>query len=257
MNNALKYIVVSVLLAAAGCCRLVAQMHPERRHVRAGYKDYETLEYGASEGDFRTAVTKNPLSYEAALNLGDALYRQERFEEAENTFGTLLGNPLLTEKQAAEAFHNLGNAQFGQQKLQEAAESYMKSLMLNPDDLETKYNLAYVQKLLEDQQQDGGGGDNDPNQDQDNDPDQDQSQGGDNDQDPNQDQDRNQDENRDQNQDQGQNEEKPQPDQPREGAMSKADAEKLLEALQQEEDKTREKVNEKQTATSTKSGKNW
>lgn len=277
MNSRIKYISVFLFLLAAGYSQAYAQLYPERKHVRKGNKDYEALEYGASEGDYRTAAMKNPGSFEAMFNLGDALCKQERFEEAENTFNGILENGQaygLDEAKAAQVFHNLGNAQFGQRKLKEAAESYANSLVHNPSDMETKYNLAYVQKLLENQQGGGGGGNDDQNQDNDRNQDQnqDQNQGGDNKQDKNdgqgdQDQDKG-DENQDKGddkqdgqdkQDQNQN----QPDKPdatppqREGAMSVADAEKMLEAMQQEEDKTRDKVNEKQAVTTTKSGKNW
>lgn len=257
MNNALKYISLLVVVAAAGCCDAFGQLHPERKHIRSGNKDYEKLDYGASEGDYRTAVSKNPASFEASFNLGDALYKQERFEEAENTFNGLLEETLMTGQQAAKAFHNLGNTQFAQQKLKEAEESYMRSLALNPDDLETKYNLAYVQKLLEDQQGGGGGQDDqndqqgDNNQDNRNDPD---GQSGDSDP-----QEGDRDEDKEDRQDgEGQDpQEKPEAQQQREGAISKEDAAKMLESMQQQEDKTRDKVNEKQAATTTKSGKNW
>ena len=257
MNNALKYISLFLVVAAAGCCEAYGQLYPERKHIRSGNKDYEKLDYSASEGDYRTAVSKNPASFEASFNLGDALYRQERFEEAENTFNALLENTLMTEKQAAKAFHNLGNTQFAQQKLKEAEESYMKSLALNPDDLETKYNLAYVQKLLEDQQGGGGDGQDDQNQDgndgqdQQNNPD---GQSGENDP---QEGDRDQDTDGQQDQQNQDQQEKPEARQQREGAISKEDAAKMLESMQQQEDKTRDKVNEKQATATTKSGKNW
>lgn len=254
----MKYIVLFIALAAAGCCEAYGQLYPERKHIRSGNKDYEKLDYGAAEGDYRAAAAKNPASFGASFNLGDALYKQERFEEAENTFSGLLENTLMTQQQAAKAYHNLGNAQFAQQKLKEAEESYMRSLALNPDDLETKYNLAYVQKLLEEQQ---GGGDGDgqddqnqdgnDNQDQQNNPD---GQNGDNDP---QEGDRDQDQDGKQDQQDQEQQEKPEAREQREGAISKEDAAKMLESMQQQEDKTRDKVNEKQATATTKSGKNW
>ena len=40
-------------------------------------------------------------------------------------------------------------------------------------------------------------------------------------------------------------------------ADSEAEAERMLEAMQNEEDKTRDKVNKRKAATVGKSGKNW
>ena len=256
MNNALKYISLFLVVATAGYCEAYGQLYPERKHIRSGNKGYEKLDYGAAEGDYRTAVSKNPTSFESSFNLGDALYKQERFEEAENTFNDLLENTLMNEQQAAKAYHNLGNAQFAQQKLKEAAESYMKSLALNPNDLETKFNLAYVQKLLEDQQGGGGGGDSQDDQNQDGNNDQNNPEGRNGENDPQEgDRDEDKDGQKDE-QNQGQ-QEKPDAKQQREGAISKEDAAKMLESMQQQEDKTRDKVNEKQAASTSKSGKNW
>lgn len=265
MSNRVIKISLSVLcLAMLGCGEAYAQKHPERRHIRAGNKDYEALEYGAAEGDYRSALIKEPDSYEAAFNLGDALYKQERFEEAESVFNQILENPnlALTKEQEAKVKYNIGNAQFGQQKLKEAVTSYVESLIVNPDDIEAKYNLAYVQKLLENEPQGGGGGgdgqndENKQNQDQNQDPNQENNSGEEQDQEGDQqDDERNQD---DPGEDDGQPE-KPEPgeESEREAAISKDDAEKMLDAIQMQEDKTREKVNEQKKATVGRSGKNW
>ncbi len=144
-----KYIIGLLVFLVAGCWQAAGQRYPERRHIRSGNRDYEKLDYVAAEEKYRTAVSKNDASFEAAFNIGDALYKQEWFDEAENAFGKLLENKTLTGQQTAKTLYNLGNAQFAGQKLKEAAESYMRSLIINPNDLEAKYNLAYVQKLLD------------------------------------------------------------------------------------------------------------
>jgi hypothetical protein len=262
MNSA-KYIIGLLMLLAAGCWQAAGQRYPERRHIRSGNRNYEKLDYVAAEGEYRTAVSENEASFEAAFNLGDAIYKQERFEDAENAFGRILENESLTGQQRAKTLYNLGNARFAGQKLKEAAESYMRSLIINPDDLEAKYNLAYVQKLLEEQQ--GGGGDG-SEQDQDNsdrnsqsggqqesDSDKNESENQENNpQDSGNGQDGNQDDNRQQDQQQ-----KPEAGEQRAGAMNREDAEKMLEAMQQQEDKTRDKVEEKQTTAAARNGKNW
>ena len=116
-------------------------------------------------GGFREALAKEPSSFAAAFNLADALYKQGDYAGAAEVLGALAERSDLTPGQRAKVFHNLGNDMFAQQKLKEAADFYKQSLRENPADLETKYNLAYVQKLLEEQQQEGGGGD-DRNQNQ-------------------------------------------------------------------------------------------
>ena len=224
------------------------QLYPERHSVRQGNRRYERENYVEAEAKYMGALSKNPASAEANFNLGDALYRQGRFEEAEQRFGALGQLPVGPE-QWAQGFYNQGNAQVRQyqntsnkEKLTQALEAYKQSLRLNPDDREAKFNLAYVQKLLENENG-GGGGEN--NQDQD--------------QDQNQDQDQDQNQGQNQNQDQQNNDEQPDEGQqsPPEGRMSREEAEQLLNAMQNSEDRTREKVDEQAAAAAARSGKNW
>lgn len=246
-------------VAVAGSTELYGQKYPERRHIRAGNKDYEAQDYPAAEGDYRTALEKDSLSFAAQFNLGDALYKQEKFDEAEEVFTSLADRTTFdSREQGAKVFYNLGNAQFKQQKLKEALESYKMSLRILPDDLEAKYNLAYVQKLLEEQENQGGGGDGEQeDQNEQNDQQNQNNDGqGEQEQDPQGDQ-------NDQNEQDGENQgeqDKPEPSdesQPVEAAISREDAEKMLETIQSQEDKTREKMNEKERATVGRSGKNW
>ena len=140
---------LSVVLLLCLHTSLSAQLFPERKHIRSGNKAYEALDYAAAEQDYRQAQIDTPTSAEAAFNLADALYKQGRYEEAENTLKALSEKPeALTAEQAAKVYHNLGNAQFQQQKLSEALESFKQSQRINPDDLETKYNLAYTECQL-------------------------------------------------------------------------------------------------------------
>lgn len=242
-----------------------AQQHPERRHIRQGNRHYEAERYEAAEERLRTALEKNPSSFEASFNLFDALYKQGRYEEAVTLLEQTAQNPLLTPDQKAKVFHNLGNGMFSMQKLQEAADYYKQSLRENPDDLETKYNLAYVQKLLEDQnkednrnQQDQNNGQSDQNQnsrDKDNrgDTDGEDSQDGEQE---GQDGDKNQPNK--ENGDGQQGNEPPKPDPRNEGnGIKREDAQSILDAMQQQEDKTREKVKGQRAKTVGRSGKNW
>ena len=300
-SSARIFVMRTVLLAVllVRCGDAFAQDYRERSSIRSGNRAYEEQDYKGSEEKYRAALGKQPASYEAAFNLGDALYKQGRYEESSQVFDSLSRSPLLSAEQMSRVYHNMGNALFAQQKLQEAAESYKQSLRARPDDLETKYNLAYVQKLLEDQQQNqqdnqnqqqdnqngqGNNGQNQQNQDQQN------QQNGDDGQDNNDEgqNDRNngdrnrqgdndsnngQNDRNDQNGDGDRRQDNDRPDngsgdnpdrrdgdghrQPREGQISREDAENILDALQQQEDRTREKVNAQRAVGVAASGKNW
>ena len=268
-------LLVTTTLLSAG---LYAQQHPERHHIRSGNRAYEELEFEKAEQAYRKAAVKTPGVAESEFNLADALYKQGRYEEAENTLKTLTSkeNSLLP-AQAAQAYYNLGNAQFAQQKLSEALESYKQSLRLNPDDKEAKYNYVYTKKLLDKNQNNNQNNNqnqnnqdnNDQNQNQNNqnNPDQNNQNGGGNDNQNNQDNSQNPNDNNGQdnnnNNDQnGQGEDNPTPpskggQSPQKSGISQQEAEQILNAIQGQEDKTREKVDAQKAVAVGRSGKNW
>ena len=137
------------LFAAAG---VQAQRLPERSLVRKGNRQYNKGEYEASIGRYEEALKAAPGQFEATYNLGNALYKAERFDRAEQTMVQAAADSLRSDAERAEAFYNLGNAQFKQQKYKEALESYKQSLRLNPADMEAKYNYAYTKRLLDQDQ---------------------------------------------------------------------------------------------------------
>lgn len=249
------------LLAAAG---VSAQSMPERSLVRKGNRQYNKGNYEQAISRYEQALQAVAGQFEATYDLGNALYKAERFDRAEQTMQQAAADSLRTDDERAEAFYNLGNAQFKQQKYKEALESYKQSLRLNPSDMETKYNYAYTKRLL-DEDKNGGGGGND-NQDQNKDQDKDRNQ-------QNQDQQNKDQQNKDQ---QGQPEDR-QGDQKQDPQDSKGDKDKdkgdqqgqptpsgispqeqqqMLDAIQAQEDKTQEKLKEKQGVV-VRGKKNW
>jgi tetratricopeptide (TPR) repeat protein len=211
----------------------------ERKHVRSGNKIYQkaikdttkidTAAFARAETEYRKALEKKPTDKYWNFNLADAVYKQNRFDEAAGKFSELaeqMTNPV----EKARAYHNLGNSQLLNQKIDESIESYKKALRQNPTDLETKYNLAYAQLLKNQQQQQQ----NQQNQDQNKDQKQDQEQQ------QNQDQ-----QNKDQNKDQQQQNQQQQQAQ---NKISKDNAEQLLQALQNDEKNIQDKVKKMQAA---------
>jgi tetratricopeptide (TPR) repeat protein len=159
-----------------------------------------------------------------------------RFEEATEKFNELAGR-LETPEEKARALHNKGNSQLMQQKIDESIESYKEALRLNPNDLETKYNLAYAQNLKKQQQ----------NQEQEKDQNKDQNDKGQEDKDQQKSQENQNQENQQQEQNQQQNK------------ISKENAEQLLQALQNDERDVQNKVNKEKAAQAqrTRIEKEW
>lgn len=258
----LLYIIL-FLFAAAGA---QAQQLPERSLVRKGNRQYNKGNYEQSIGRYEQALQAAPGQFEAIYNLGNALYKAERFDRAEQTMQQAVADSLRADTERAEAFYNLGNAQFKQQKYQEALESYKQSLRLNPSDMEAKYNYAYTKRLLDQNKNGGGGGGNDQ-KDQDKDQNKDQNQNGQGQQNPDQKGDQ-KDQKGDPKDQQGDQKQDPQDGkgdkgdkgdqqgQPTPSGISPQEQQQMLDAIQAQEDKTQEKLKEKQGVV-VRGKKNW
>jgi tetratricopeptide (TPR) repeat protein len=229
----------------------------EKQILRSGNDLFKQKRFVDAEVKYKKALKENPNYSTAGYNLGNAVYEQNRFEEALPLYELVAKSAGETETRE-KSFHNMGNVMMKQKQYDKAIEAYKSSLLLNPKDETTRYNLALAQKLLKDQQQ------NDQNKDQNKDKDKDQNK--DQDQDENKDQNS---ENKDQNEDEGgddkkdqdknegdnKNDENDQQDQKNEGdkkeqnkqpqpnQLSQQQIEQLLEAMNNEENKTQQKVN--------------
>ncbi len=237
----------------------------ERKFIRQGNKQYKEEVFDESEILYRKALEKEQQSYSGEFNLGDAMYKQEKFEDAARSFHKLAENQTDPIK-LGELYHNIGNSFLKANQLEASIEAYKQALRNNPEDNETRHNLAYAQQMQQQQQdqqnQDQDKQDQDQDkQDQDQDKDkQDQDQDKqDQDQDQqeqNQDQDQqDQNQNQDQQDQQDQNQDQQQQQQPQ---ISKEDARRMLQALQQDEQDLQEKLQkQKAQATKVKVLKDW
>jgi tetratricopeptide (TPR) repeat protein len=226
---------------------VTAVAQKERKYLRQGNSEFEDANYQNSEVSYRKAVDlEENKTHQPAFNVGDALYKQEKYEDAIAQFESIADLDLSKEEKAM-IYHNLGNSLLQSNKLKESVDAYKKALKNNPNDLDTKYNLAYAQKKLEQQKKQDQN--KDKNEDQDKkDQNQDQQ-----DQDQNKDQ---QDQNKDKNK-QDQQDQKEQQQQQKQ-QISKEDAERILQAIANDEKKTQQKVKEeKAAATKVKTEKEW
>jgi tetratricopeptide (TPR) repeat protein len=242
----------------------------ERKITRKGNTQYDTGDFVEAEINYKKAIAKNSNLLEAQFNLGDALAKQERFEEAIASFD-LVSATSEDETLKADALHNKGNVLLQQQDLEGAVESYKEALRINPKDHQTRYNYAYAKNALEQQQQQEQeqNEDNEDENKEDKDGNQENKEKGDqkNEDSENQDQEKSEDENKEnkeEQQDKGENkedesekeqkdkgqtdgdesdEEKHEPQQkPAENKLSPEEAQRLLEALKQEENKVQAKM---------------
>jgi Ca-activated chloride channel family protein len=242
-KSILSSIVLCVFLLIAGS--LNAQT--DKKFIRKGNREYDKDKYPESEILYRKAIDKNKQSPDAVFNIGDALYKQNKFEEAGNQFIENANESVDKNKKSA-GLYNLGNSLLKANKLPESIEAYKNSLKLRPDNVEAKYNLSYAQDQLKKQQEQQKQQQDKNNQNKDNKDKKDNK---------NQDKNKDQDQNKDQDKkDQDQDQNKQQQSDKQE--ISKEDAQRLLNSLANDEKNVQEKVKlAKATKAKVRASKNW
>lgn len=258
LNTSILVLLWAGLLLCLANSGLAQSAH---QHLLSADKNYKSQDYTKAEEAYRKALEKEPSS-EGRYNLGNAIYNQERYDEAVRRYEQVVS----TEKDPgikANAYHNMGNAYYQQQKLEESIEAYKNALRLNPADLETKYNLAQAQRqlMLQKEQQKKEQQEKEQNEDQEQEQ-QDQQQ---NEGDPNEDQQQQDNQQQAQPGQEGENEQGEEQEQeeeqqngnkqPHNTPLSEEEARRLLQIVEDEEMKVMEKL--KKGEPSDQKGKDW
>lgn len=223
----MRFLLSAILLCSVSM--LFAQR--ESADVRRGNIAYKDSSYTDAEVHYRRGLDVNDQSFEGHFNLGDALFRQEKYPEALEQYAEaeklLKANDKLQEEQLnsrlAATYHNIGNALYAQQQYDKAVAAYQQSLRHNPKDNDTRYNLVKAMQQLQQQQQQQNQQQNNQQNQQQNDSTQQQQQ-----------------------QQQQQNQQQNQQPQQNEQQMDKETAEQILQALEQDEKETQEKLQRQQ-----------
>ena len=124
----------------------------ERSIARDGNKNYEKGLFSDSEINYKKSLSKNKDFEEVQFNLADALFRQDRYDEAINILNDLISNTKNTNLKS-ESYYNLGNNFLQKQELENAVDAYKNCLRLNPSDEEARYNLAKTISLMQQQEE--------------------------------------------------------------------------------------------------------
>ena len=203
--------------------------------VNDGVDHYLNQNYVDAEVNFKKGAEKSPESFEAKFNLGDAFYKQQKYDEAIKSFQGSLAS-AKSDMDKANVYYNIGNSLLKSNQLDQSIAAYKESLKLNPDDMEAKYNLSYALQQKKNPQQDQKQNQDDEKKD---------------DQDKNEQDQQNKDQQQDQ-KDQQQNQQQ----QPQEQKISKEEAKRILEALKDNE-KDLQKELRKIQGQKVKTEKDW
>ncbi len=252
MSNALnKYFrYAGLLLCAASFCFLTSSGQRPGELIRNGNKLYNEKKYNEAEVSYRKSLNVDKENKVAQYNLGNTYYKEGNFENSTKQYEQVLQRKDLSNEQKANALHNMGNSLLQEKKYTESIDAFKQSLKLSPKDNDTRYNLAYAQSMLQKQQQQQNK-DNKENKDNKDQQKQDQ-------QKQNQDKKDQQKQQQDQNESANKDEKKGDQQQGKSGkqGISKEDAEKILQALNNDEKNLQKKLNRKEGSKAV-IDKNW
>lgn len=123
-----------ILLAQAGV------INAQSLHMRQADRLYREKKFTESLHEYQKAVEENAEDPTVNYNLGDAYFRNDKFDEAEKAYDKPLAEGNSADMRQ-RAFYNKGVSFSKQSKLEESIAAYKSALLLNPSDNDARINL--------------------------------------------------------------------------------------------------------------------
>jgi len=143
----------TMLVSLLAALMLVPPSSADANDTRDGIAAYEKGDFDKALKHFTDAQLNAPDKPETLYNVADAYYKTGNFDAAAEHYKQALETEDSQLKR--KALYNLGNAEFRRGKAKEAIGHYEAALAIDPDDRQTRENLAFVKKAMEQQQQSG------------------------------------------------------------------------------------------------------
>jgi Ca-activated chloride channel family protein len=202
---------------------------------RKGNELFAEKKYEEAEKAYLEAQGQSPGKPEILYNLGNSLVKQGKYQQGIQSLRQSAAGDNKPLK--ADSLYNSGDALYSMGDFKGAADAFVEALKLDPEDPDAKHNLELALRQIQQQKQNRGKGKEQNKQDQNKDRGKQDNQGKTHSPKPK--------EKPDQSKGQNREDEKTQPSQPvpREGSMTREQALKILDAMQnQEEDQQRRKI---------------
>ncbi|MFZ1453443.1 MAG: VWA domain-containing protein [Ferruginibacter sp.] len=209
---------------------VTSQAQHDKALIQKGNEAYEKKEYDNAIKNYQQAAQKDPDNSTAQYNLGNALYKNNKADEAVQAYDGVLSNST-SNADKAKAFYNKGVVLQHNKKLPECIEAYKNALKLNPQDDDARQNL---QKALQQQKEQQKKEDKDKKEEK-----------------------KPEDDKKNKEKEKPKDEEKDGQPKPQPSKLTKQDAEEKLKALLQQEKNLQDKLRKVNTATSAKPEKDW
>jgi len=120
-----------------------------RYNIETARKYYAAKDYPNAYKTYQQVVKQLPKNMHLDAEIGQAAYKAGDFAKASSYFAKQK-KAVRTKK--ARLNHNLGNANMQQKNYEKAIEAYKESLRNNPNDEQTRYNLALAKQKNKNEQ---------------------------------------------------------------------------------------------------------
>jgi Ca-activated chloride channel family protein len=122
---------------------------PAAKKNHEGMKAYQEGKFDEALKQFLSAKGIKPDLPALKSNTASALYQMKKYKEALEEFSTM--DPEKIDIPKAPFYYDLGNSFFRLNQFDKALESYKKSLIANPGDMDAKKNYELTLKKLQEQ----------------------------------------------------------------------------------------------------------
>ncbi len=140
---------VAMILLFAPLPALAKASAPDE--VAAGNRAYAHGDLKKAAEHYLEALGAEPENPGIHYNLGNTLYGEGQYPDADAAYGTASGHADSLLKQSLS--YNLGNSLFRQGRYREAVEAYKKVLASNPGDEDARWNLELALARMQEQEQ--------------------------------------------------------------------------------------------------------
>ncbi len=149
-NKKVKPVVLA--LFAVFFIGLGANAQSDKRIISQGNEAYKKEKYDSAAMQYNKVLQKNPDNITAQYNLGNALYKSEKKQEAIGAYEKSISK-LTKPVEKSNAYYNKGVVLHNDNKLPECIDAYKNALKLDPNNEDARQNLQKALKQQQEQKQ--------------------------------------------------------------------------------------------------------
>ena len=151
-TNSSKKLKPVAATVVAGLIGFTANAQTAKETIKQGNEAYKKADYPAAATEYNKVLQKNPENVTAQYNLGNALYKSEKKQEAIVAYDKSISK-LSRPVEKSNAYYNKGVVLQNDNKLPECIDAYKNALKLDPNNEDARQNLQKALKQQQEQKQ--------------------------------------------------------------------------------------------------------